>query len=316
MLFAKMPVAPPRKPAGVKKGWVPSTGTLQCGAGVLIIAIIIGLSQYFSPPSEEAAAAPEKLPNKKTIAKAVSPLTDENFAEYVATMHPGGALIDFYSQSCKFCTKLAPEFEKAAYLSSQDKEGAVPFASVDQETGRVIMETFGIERFPTVLWFWKGKNVMELPRASEKPAAEILKWAKWAATPAVQELDTNEELEGALPTLRTSMHKNARLIVAFNREGSESMRGAFEEAAQRHRSTTVFLYIKEASDKKPIMSYAGEDSKDEFYEGSANATEVVQWVKATLEAAKPPKEEAKEEESSTQKALNALKGTVASEAEE
>jgi len=312
-----MPVAPARKPAGVKKGFAPSTGTLQCGAGVLIIAIIIGASQYFSPPSEEQAAAAKKMPSPKTIAKAVSPLTDENFAEYVATMHPGGALIDFYSQSCKFCTKLAPEFEKAAYLSTQE-EGGPPFASVDQETGRVIMETFGIERFPTVLWFWKGKNVMELPRASEKPAAEILKWAKWAATPAVQELETNEELEGALPTLRTSMHKNARLIVAFNLgEGSESMRGSFEEAAQRHRATTVFLCIKEAvTDKKPIMSYAAEDSKDEFYEGAANVTEVVQWVKTTLESAKPPKEEEPEKESSTQKALNALKGTVASEAEE
>jgi len=252
----------------------------------------------------------------KKVANAVTPLNDDNFAEFVATLHPGGVLIDFYSQSCKFCTKLAPEFENAAYLLSH-MEGGPPLASVDQETGKVIMATFGIERFPTVLWFWKGKNVMELPRASEKPAAEIVKWAKWAATPAVQELETHAEFEGALPTLRTSMHKNARLMVNFNQEGSEPMRKSFEEAAQRHRSTTVFLYIKEAFENKSIMSYAAEDSKDEVYEGSANVTEVVQWVKANLESARPPKEEAPaDKESSTQKALNALKGTIASEAEE
>lgn len=309
-----MPAAAPRKPAGAKKSWVPSTGTLQCGAGVLIIAMIVGVSHVFSPPSEEDVSA-KKTSNPKTIAKAVTPLNDDNFAEYVATLHPGGALIDFYTGSCKFCTKLAPEFESAAYLLSHI-EGGPPLASVDQETGKVIMATFGIERFPTVLWFWKGKNVMEFPRASEKNASEIVKWAKWAATPAVQELDTKEELEGALPTLRSSMHKNARLMVAWNREGSESMRKSFEEAAQRHRSTTVFLYIKEASENKPITSYAAEDSKDEVYEGSDNVTEVIQWVKATLESARPPKEEAAEKESSTQKALNALKGTVASEAEE
>jgi len=304
-----MPSATQRKPAGVKKGFSASNGQLQCGAGVLIIGVLIGLSHVFSPPGEEIKSV--EKPGKPG-AKAVTVLTDDNFAEFVATKHPGGVLIDFYTQSCKFCTKLAPEFEKAAKQLA--KEGGPPLASVDQETGKVIMATFNIERFPTVLWFWKGKNVLELPRASEKPVAEIVKWAQWAANPAVQELETQAEFDGALSTLRSSMHANARLMVAWNREGAdaESMRDAFEEAAQRHRSTTVFLYIKETSgpEQKPIMSYANDAALDEAYEGAANVTEVIQWVKETLEKARPPKEEASvDKESSTQKALDALKST-------
>jgi len=299
-----MPQAPPRKPAGVKKSGI-SSGTLRCGAGVLIIAVIVGVSHVFSP-SESAKTAPAE---KQPTAKAVTQLTDDNFADFVATQHPGGVLIDFYTKSCQFCTKLAPEFEKAG--QQLRTKGGPPLASVDQETGAVIMATFGIERFPTVLWFWKGKNVLELPRASEKPAAEIVKWALWAAQPAVQELETKAEFDEALPTLRSSLHPKARLMVHLNRVGSESMREAFEEAAQRHRSTTVFLYIKEATEQTPssVMSYGGVDSKDEPYEGAANATEVVQWVKGTLEKAKPPKEASPDKAEDTE-------GSAASEAKE
>lgn len=277
-----MPSTPARKPPGAKESWSPSAGSKKCGAGVLVISVIIGLSHYFSPVDGD-----EPVPSMAPSAPAVTSLDDTSFDQFLAA-HPHGVLVDFYSQSCGFCTKLAPELEKAAQKLKADKGPVI--ASVDQDTGAEIHKKFGIERLPTVLWFWQGKNVLELPRASEKKAEAIVTWAQWAADPAVQELETKGEFDGALPTLRSSLPANGRLMVLFSRAGSEGMREAFEEAAQRHRAKTVFLYIKEGlDDSTELHSYGKEDSKDEVYSGSSSVESVVAWVKETLEKAKPPK---------------------------
>lgn len=277
-----MPSAPARKPPGAKESWSLSSGTQKCGAGVLVIGVIIGLSHYYSPVDDDVPMPPMAPPDP-----AVTSLDDTSFDKFLAA-HPQGVLVDFYSQSCGFCTKLAPELEKAAQKLKTDKGPML--ASVDQETGAEIHKKFGIERLPTVLWFWQGKNVLELPRASEKKAEAIVTWAQWAADPAVQELDTRAEFDGALATLRSSLPANGRLMVLFSRTGSEGMREAFEEAAQRHRAKTVLLYIKEGlDDSTELHSYGKEESKDEVYSGSSSVESVVAWVKGTLEKAKPPK---------------------------
>lgn len=171
------------------------------------------------------------------------------------------------------------------------KEKGPALAAVDQDTGAEVMKKFGIERFPTVMWFWQGKQVLELPRASEKTADKLVEWAHWAAGAAVQELDTKEEFDGALSTLRSSLHAKARLMVLF-KGGSEGLLEAFEEAAQRQRTTTVFLYIKESlADGTELHSYGGDESKDEVYSGASTTEAVGQWVKEVLEKAKPPKTE-------------------------
>merc|ERR1719162_109314 len=220
-------------------------------------------------------------------------------------MHPDGVLVDFYTNSCKFCLKLAPEYEKAAKQLQKD---GPQLASVDSETGAALVQKFEVTRFPTVLWFWKGQKVLELPRASEKPAAKIVEWSKWATTPAVQELDTRAEFDEALTTLRSTLHAKARLMVAFNREGSTGLREAFEAAAQRHRHTTVFLYIKEgnsASDAT-LKALAPEEANDENFEGALVEDDVVQWVKESLEKAKPSAIEAKAPEDSKPAATKAM----------
>jgi len=294
-----MPKAPPRKPSGVKESFALPKGALQCGAGALFIASVIGLSHVLSPVDAQPAT-----PASPAV-KHVKTLDDATLDNFLAS-HPEGALVDFYSNDCSFCKKLAPEFEAAAKELSSS--GGPPLASVDSESGAKMMQRFGIQRFPTVLWFWRGENVLELPRAAEKPAAKIVEWARWAITPAVQELETQAEFNEALATLRSSLHKSARLMVAFNGEASgqdanKHMRAALEAAAQRHRATTVFLYIKEASPgQQPVLrSYGQEESNDEEYTGATDATEVIQWVKGALEKAKPPADA--ESKTATDKAM-------------
>jgi len=293
------------KPANAKESFKFSKGQLQCGVGVLVCALIIGISHVLSPSEEDAAAA--VVPKSGKASNVVTALDDATFDNFAAS-HPEGFLVDFYSKNCKFCTKLAPEYEKAA---QEVKKDGPPLASVDAEAGSQLMQRFGITRYPTVLWFWKGEQVLELPRASEKPAAKIAEWARWATTPAVQELDTREEFDAALLTLRSSLHAKARLMVAFNRADSDGLRAAFEAAAQRHRATTVFLYIKEVLSGEPLLrSYGQEQSHDEDYQGAPTREEVIPWVKGVLDKAKPPKDDAAnvatEAKSAADKAIDAV----------
>jgi len=272
--------ATPLKPAGAKDSFGLSKGKQQMVAGVLVIGVIVGLSHVFSPSDSQIDDV--VLPS----ATAVTSLNDTTFDSFMAS-HPEGVLVDFFTKSCKFCTKLAPEFEKAA--QKLHTSGGPALAMVDQDVGPKIMQKYAIDRFPTVLWLWKGAHVLEMARASEKPAAKITEWAQWAATPAIQDLETLAEFNGALETLRSTLHAKGRLMVAFNRAGSEGMRDAFEWAAQKNRLQTVFLYIKEVSqDGAVLKSYGGEEAKDEVYEGTENHDEVHQWVKGTLEKARPP----------------------------
>jgi len=300
--------AAPRKPGTAQTPFALPGWALKLGAGALVCAFIVGLSVHFSPSEAAEDAAPAK--GGKSAAPAATDLDDTTFEKFLAD-NSEGALVDFYSKDCKFCAKLAPEYEKAA--KELKKAGGPALASVDAEVGPQMMQKFGINRYPTVYWFWKGENVLELPRASEKPAAKIVEWAKWAAGPAVQELDTRAEFDGALETLRSSLHAKARLMVAFNRANSEGLREGLEAAAQRHRATTVFLYIKEAGTGEPLMrSYGGEQSKDEDYEGATTGVAVTEWVKGVLDKAKPPAEppaEPKEEgeKSAATKAMEEIK---------
>lgn len=265
---------------------------------VVIIGVVIGISHLLSPSEEPAAAAPAA--GSKPRSSSVTSLDDTTFEKFMND-HPDGVLVDFMKSDCKFCTKLAPEFEKAA----QELKGTVPFASLDADAGEQMMKKYEITRYPTVYWFHKGENTLELQRASEKSAADISKWASWAIQPSVQDLSTQAEFDEALGTLRQTIHAKSRLMVGFHREGS-GMREALEAAAQRHRATTVFLYITEATSGQPLLkSYGQSEANDEEYTGEVTATAVTQWVQGVLEKAKPPKEAKEDSSDAADKAKSA-----------
>jgi len=315
-----MPKATPRKPAGAVEGFSLSGGTLKLGIFVLVAALIIGVSHYFSPAAKGSVAPPAAV-KPYAGSSAVTALDDASFDKFVGA-HPDGVLVDFYSKGCKFCTKLAPEFEQAA--EELKGSGGPALASLDSEVGPLMMQKFGIDRYPTVLWFWKGEKVLEFPRAAEKPAAKIVEWAQWATGVAVQELETKEEFDAAVVTLRSTLHAKARLFVAFNKEGSEGMREALEAAAQRQRATTVFLYIKEVHTEGPMLkSFAQDAANDEDFAGATTPADVIAWVQGVLDKAKPAVVEAKAAEPEPKKAAtkaldavqNALKNSMAANAE-
>jgi len=245
----------------------------------LIIGAILGLSQLAgylrNRGSEESNPAAPKAP-------AVQVLGEASFTEAIAS-HPEGIVVNFHSAGCKFCTKLAPHYEAAA---QELRDGGPILASLDSEFGAAVLEKLKVDRYPTVLWLWRGERAAELARASEKSAEDIVKWARWLLTPAVQELDARAEFLDALPDLRGSLHESRHLFVAFNRTDSLGLRDAIENVAQRHRQRNVFLFIGEAaSDGSLLKAYGPDEARDLDYNGTADPNEVLGWVTGIVEQA-------------------------------
>lgn len=228
--------------------------------------------------------------------------------------------MNFHSQSCKFCAQLAPEFEKAA--AQLKASGGPPLVSLDSTDAPLQMKRFGIDRYPTVYWFWEGENVMEFQRAPEKSADKIASWASWAYnTAAVQEIDLRGDFDEALPMMRNTVHSQHRLIVAFNHSGFEDLRTALEPIAQRNKANTVFLFIKEVTSEGPLLkAYAQDESQDAELATATTAEAVQEWTKGILEEAKIKRLEAQVEDKKSkneplEKTLEILQASKNSDAE-
>ena len=98
-----------------------------------------------------AIALFEGIAAEETFDNGVLVLTDDNFAEAVAKYDY--LLVEFYAPWCGHCKKLAPEYEAAAKILSE-QDPPITIAKVDATEQKKITEDHGIKGFPT-LYFYK-----------------------------------------------------------------------------------------------------------------------------------------------------------------
>lgn len=262
-----------RKPEGAQEGFKLPSWVLKLVLGILVVAAIIGISVVLSPKSPAPAPA-----------SPVVKLDDSSFVQFL-TDNPSGAMVEFSKRDCKFCVKLAPKYEEAAKIVKAN--GGPPFASVDSTAGAKVVEALKIDKFPHVVWFWRGEVTMEFHRAAEKTTEEIVEWANTAAGSAVQEMENGQDILDELALLRDALGDERKLFVAYNRTDHPTLRVIVEAAAQKYRAGSLFLFVTEPVESGPLIrAYGKVESSDAELGDNGTEHEVLPWVKVQVEAMK------------------------------
>ena len=120
--------------------------------------------------------------------KDVIVLTDSTFDKAIQKYEY--LLVYFYAPWCIRCNKFHPEYEKAASVLRKEN---LFLAKVDATVEKKLDKRFQITGFPVVKLFIKGK---EIEYNKERKSSDLINWMRRKTNgPAVQNLDTNEDIE-------------------------------------------------------------------------------------------------------------------------
>ena len=97
-------------------------------------------------------------------------LKPQSLAELTEILNNNGQVVVDFSKSegCVYCTRLAPHFKKVAEKSDKT------FVEIDVLHVQEVIETYGLQSVPTVLYFQKGEETVTLTgRTSLKLLREL-----------------------------------------------------------------------------------------------------------------------------------------------
>jgi len=119
-------------------------------------------------------------------------VTTDNWDE--AVRDDNNVLIEFYAPWCGHCQSLAPEYAKAA-KSLKDAKSGITLGKVDATIETKLAEKFGIQGFPTLKFYKKGKAV---DYNGGRTDTEIVSWLNKKTGPAAKHIETAEEIKAFL----------------------------------------------------------------------------------------------------------------------
>lgn len=99
-------------------------------------------------------------------------------------------LVEFYSPSCGACKVFNPVYESAARKFSRENKAAATFARVDCSTSGQICNQYGVDGYPTILFFQEGKTS---PYGGGRSRDNILGYLEVKAAPDFVEAKTETE---------------------------------------------------------------------------------------------------------------------------
>ncbi|KAH9574201.1 hypothetical protein CY35_01G044200 [Sphagnum magellanicum] len=113
----------------------------------------------------------------------------DNFTEFVKT-NPY-VLVEFYAPWCGHCQSLAPEWASAASIL----KGDVPLAKVDATVHAELAKEFGVQSYPTILFFIDG-----VPKryTGERASDGIVAWVRKKTGPAISVVKSSADAEELL----------------------------------------------------------------------------------------------------------------------
>jgi len=117
-------------------------------------------------------------------------VTADNWDEAVSDATT--VLVEFYAPWCGHCKSLEPEYAKAATKLKESKSD-IKLAKVDATVETKLAEKYGIQGFPTLKFFKKGKVIEYNGGRTE---SEIVSWLNKKTGPPAKHVETSEEVKG------------------------------------------------------------------------------------------------------------------------
>ncbi|CAK9227481.1 unnamed protein product [Sphagnum jensenii] len=147
-------------------------------------------------------------------------------------------LVEFYAPWCGHCQALMPEWAQAA----SELKGVVPLAKVDATQHDELGSKYGVQGYPTILFFIDGVNK---PYKGLRTRDEIVKWVKSKMGPAVVTISSISEAEPLLTS-------DATIAVAYleNPKGTE----AEELTLAARQEEAVMFYMTSQMDVAQMFS--------------------------------------------------------------
>ncbi|KAL1921862.1 uncharacterized protein VTP21DRAFT_10504 [Calcarisporiella thermophila] len=198
-------------------------------------------------------------------------LTQANFKEVVDGEKI--IMVKFYDPSCKHCTKMMPEYERAATLL---KKSSLPLATVNCVAERSLCEEFEVTNFPTIKLFKEESDLLEFNGQLKTDA--FVRYMKRHTLPPLSDLDTK---------LVDSFIKLERVaVVGFLSESDKEEREAIELLANDLRNDFIFGVTSspEAAEKYGVKSpsvvlFKTFDEGRSVFEGDFNSDQLTRFVR-------------------------------------
>lgn len=116
-------------------------------------------------------------------------VTTDNWDEAVSD--DSIVLVEFYAPWCGHCQSLAPEYAKAAKQLKESKS-EIKLGKVDATIETKLAEKYGIQGFPTLKFFKKGKAI---EYNGGRTDSEIVSWLNKKTGPPAKHIETAEEVK-------------------------------------------------------------------------------------------------------------------------
>uniref|UniRef100_A0ACD5WYT8 Uncharacterized protein n=1 Tax=Avena sativa TaxID=4498 RepID=A0ACD5WYT8_AVESA len=207
----------------------------------------------------------------------VVPLTAANFSSFLAARRH--VMVEFYAPWCGHCQALAPDYAAAAtHLVEHNLD--VALAKVDATEEAELAEAYGVQGFPTLLFFVDGVH-KEYPGERTKDA--IVAWVTKKLGPGVQNVTTVDDAQKIITGDDTA-------ILAFLHPLSGAH--SYELAAASRLEDTVNFYQTTSPDvaklfhidpeaKRPsVVLLKKEEEKLVVYDGEFRASAIAEFVSA------------------------------------
>lgn len=164
-------------------------------------------------------------------------LDHSNFSDFVGRHK--FIVVEFYASWCGHCKKLAPEYEKAAQVLSQN-DPPVVLAKVDanEEKNKILASEFDIRGFPTIKILRYGGSVVQ-DYKGPREADGIVSYVTKQSGPASAEIKSSEDADAFIDV-------NKIIIVGVFLEFSGEKFENFTALAERLRADYDFGHTSDA----------------------------------------------------------------------